>query len=179
MTRDSGKTARDWIASTSERTNRRPTMHRWLFEVDGGHGPTQWTRRRVEGTRPSRIDPVVAPNTARVSEKVTQKKSSSRSTMPRMSEFSSRLSTSSDWGCERGFLFLSALLHTQNDHFTGQNCCEGKTILKESVFADARYTAPILGFRRFGPMSSDLSYDVASGRSPSRKSVGSSGRNTS
>ncbi|EJK45619.1 hypothetical protein THAOC_35760 [Thalassiosira oceanica] len=52
-------------------------MHRWLFEVDGGHGPTQWTRRRVEGTRPSRIDPVVAPNTARVSEKVTQKKSSS------------------------------------------------------------------------------------------------------
>ncbi|EJK65925.1 hypothetical protein THAOC_13175, partial [Thalassiosira oceanica] len=52
-------------------------MHRWLFEVDGGHGPTQWTRRRVEGTRPSRIDPDVAPNTARVSEKVTQKKSSS------------------------------------------------------------------------------------------------------
>ncbi|EJK68450.1 hypothetical protein THAOC_10366 [Thalassiosira oceanica] len=57
--RDSGKTARDWVTSTSERTNRRPTMHRWLFEVDGGHGPTQWTRRRVEGTRPSRIDPVV------------------------------------------------------------------------------------------------------------------------
>ncbi|EJK55730.1 hypothetical protein THAOC_24506 [Thalassiosira oceanica] len=74
---DSGKTARDWVASTSERTNRRPTMHRWLFEVDGGHGPTQWTRRRVEGTRPSRIDPVVAPNTDRVSEKVTQEKSSS------------------------------------------------------------------------------------------------------
>ncbi|EJK44112.1 hypothetical protein THAOC_37380 [Thalassiosira oceanica] len=46
--------------------------------VDGGHGPTQWTRRRVEGTRPSKIDPVVAPNTARVSEKVTtQEKSSS------------------------------------------------------------------------------------------------------
>ncbi|EJK68933.1 hypothetical protein THAOC_09854 [Thalassiosira oceanica] len=52
-------------------------MHRWLFEVDGGHGPTQWTRRRVEGTQLSRIDPVVAPNTARGSEKVTQKKSSS------------------------------------------------------------------------------------------------------
>ncbi|EJK73462.1 hypothetical protein THAOC_04911, partial [Thalassiosira oceanica] len=47
------------------------------FEVDGGHGPTQWARRRVEGTRPSRMDPVIAPNTARVSEKVTQKKSSS------------------------------------------------------------------------------------------------------
>ncbi|EJK58803.1 hypothetical protein THAOC_21041, partial [Thalassiosira oceanica] len=74
VTRDSGKTARDWVASTSEPTNQRPTMHRWLFEVDGGHGPTQWTRRRVEGTRPNRIDPVVAPNTARVSEKVTQKK---------------------------------------------------------------------------------------------------------
>ena len=45
-----------------------------MFEVDGGHGPTQWTRRRLEGTRPSRIDPDVAPNTARVSEKVTQEK---------------------------------------------------------------------------------------------------------
>ena len=77
VTRDSRKTARDWVASTSEPTNRRPTMHRWLFEVEGGHGLTQWTRRRVEGTRPSRIDPVVAPNTARGSEKVTQKKSSS------------------------------------------------------------------------------------------------------
>ncbi|EJK61369.1 hypothetical protein THAOC_18147 [Thalassiosira oceanica] len=53
------------------------SVHRWLFEVDGGHGPTQWTRRRVEGTRPSMIDPVVATNTARVSEKVTQEKSSS------------------------------------------------------------------------------------------------------
>ena len=40
VTRDSGKTARDWVASTSEPTNRRPTMHRWLFEVDGGHGLT-------------------------------------------------------------------------------------------------------------------------------------------
>ena len=77
VTRDSGKTARDWVASTSEPTNRRPTMHRWLFEVDGGHGPTQWTRRRVEGTRPSRMEPVVALNTARGSEKVTQEKSSS------------------------------------------------------------------------------------------------------
>ncbi|EJK51763.1 hypothetical protein THAOC_29038 [Thalassiosira oceanica] len=74
---DSGKTARDWVASTSERKNRRLKMHRWLFEVDGGHGLTQWPCRRVEGTRPSRIDPVAAPNTARVSEKVTQEKSSS------------------------------------------------------------------------------------------------------
>ncbi|EJK71018.1 hypothetical protein THAOC_07578, partial [Thalassiosira oceanica] len=48
--------------------------------VEGGHGPTQWTRRRAESTRPSRIDPVVAPNTARVSEKVTQEKSSSEVT---------------------------------------------------------------------------------------------------
>ena len=77
VTRDSGKTARDWVASTSERTNRRPAMHRWLFEVDGGHGLTQWTRRRVEGTRPSRMEPVVALNTACGSEKVTQEKSSS------------------------------------------------------------------------------------------------------
>ncbi|EJK76395.1 hypothetical protein THAOC_01845 [Thalassiosira oceanica] len=74
VTSDSEKPTRDWVSSTSDPTNQRPTMHRWLFEVDGGHGPTQWTRRRVEGTRPSRIDPVVAPNTARVSEKVTQKK---------------------------------------------------------------------------------------------------------
>ncbi|EJK55549.1 hypothetical protein THAOC_24712 [Thalassiosira oceanica] len=50
-------------------------MHRWLFEVEGGHGPTQWTRRRVEGHSTEQdIDFVVAPNTARVSEKVTQKK---------------------------------------------------------------------------------------------------------
>ncbi|EJK65717.1 hypothetical protein THAOC_13398, partial [Thalassiosira oceanica] len=80
VTRDSEKTARgDWVASTSERTNRRPTMHRWLFEVDGGHGPTQWTSRRVEGlegTRPSRIDPVIAPYTARGSEGHTGKSSS-------------------------------------------------------------------------------------------------------
>ena len=78
MTGHSGKTARDGIASTSEPTNRRLTVvHRWLFEVDGGHGPTQWTRRRVEGTRPSKIDPVSALNTARGSERVTQEKNSS------------------------------------------------------------------------------------------------------
>ncbi|EJK44292.1 hypothetical protein THAOC_37179, partial [Thalassiosira oceanica] len=52
-------------------------VHRWLFEADGGHGPTQWTRRCVEGTRLYRIDPVGAPNTTRVSERVAQDKSSS------------------------------------------------------------------------------------------------------
>ena len=33
-------------------------MHRWLFEVEGGHVRTQWTRRRIEDTRPSIVDPV-------------------------------------------------------------------------------------------------------------------------
>lgn len=78
-----------------------------------------------------------------------------------------------------GFLFLSALLHTQNDHFTGQNCCEGKTISKNSISVDARGMASFLGFRSVMPMSSDLSYGVASRRYRSRKSVGSSGRHTS
>ncbi|EJK52447.1 hypothetical protein THAOC_28273, partial [Thalassiosira oceanica] len=57
-----------------------------MFEVDGGHGPTQWTRRRVEGTRPSRIVPVVAPNIARGSEKVTQKKVHQRKG-PKLADF--------------------------------------------------------------------------------------------
>ncbi|EJK71777.1 hypothetical protein THAOC_06752, partial [Thalassiosira oceanica] len=49
------------------------------LEVDKGHGPNQWTRRRVrrvKGTKPGRIDPV-AQNTAHGSEKVKQEKSSS------------------------------------------------------------------------------------------------------
>ncbi|EJK57678.1 hypothetical protein THAOC_22249, partial [Thalassiosira oceanica] len=60
-------------------------------------------------------------------------------------------------------LIFSAFMRT-NERETATS---GKTILKESVFADARRTAPILGFRRFGPWSSDLSHGVASGRSPS------------
>ncbi|EJK68103.1 hypothetical protein THAOC_10751, partial [Thalassiosira oceanica] len=74
VTGHSGKTARDWIASTSEPTNQRPTgVHRWFFEVDGGNGPIQWTRRRVEGTRPrEKNGPRRRPETAGVSERVTQ-----------------------------------------------------------------------------------------------------------
>ncbi|EJK52476.1 hypothetical protein THAOC_28239, partial [Thalassiosira oceanica] len=46
-------------------------------------------------------------------------------------------------------------------------------ISKESVFADTRHTAPILGFQRLGPMSSDLSTTLhRSGRSPSCKHSG-------
>ena len=37
-----------------------------LFEVEGGHGRTLWTRRRIiEDTRPSGVDPVNTPNVAR------------------------------------------------------------------------------------------------------------------
>ena len=38
---------------------------------------TQWTRRRVEDTRPSGGDVVNVPNAARGSEKITQEKNSS------------------------------------------------------------------------------------------------------
>ena len=34
------KTTRDCNASSLEPTNRRSTVHRWLFEVKGGHGQT-------------------------------------------------------------------------------------------------------------------------------------------
>ena len=53
--------------------------HRWLFEVEGGHGQTRLrTRRRIEDTRPSGVDPVNAPNVARGSQRVAQEKKSSR-----------------------------------------------------------------------------------------------------
>ena len=60
--------------SSSEPTNRRPTVHRWLFEVEGDRGRTLWTRRRIEDTRQNGADPVNAPNVARGSQRVTQKK---------------------------------------------------------------------------------------------------------
>ncbi|EJK49057.1 hypothetical protein THAOC_32101, partial [Thalassiosira oceanica] len=63
-----------------------------------------------------------------------------------------------------GFFFLSALLHTWNDHFHGQNCSDSKTITKESVFVDASWWAQIPGFRRCEPMPSDLSYAIGSRR---------------
>ena len=74
--------------STSERTNCRWTMYRWLFEVGGGHGPTKWTRRRTADTRPSGGDLVDVPNAARGSEKVTQEKNPSVSKWPLMIEAS-------------------------------------------------------------------------------------------
>ena len=58
-------------------------MHRWLFEVEGGHRRTLRTlrtRRRIEDTRPSDVDPVNAPNVARGSQRVTQVKKSSLDT---------------------------------------------------------------------------------------------------
>ncbi|EJK55831.1 hypothetical protein THAOC_24389, partial [Thalassiosira oceanica] len=51
-----------------------------------------------------------------------------------------------------------------------QNCSDIKKIWKESVFADAGGMALFLGFRRFGPMSSDLSYAVESGRFDAQRS---------
>ncbi|EJK50365.1 hypothetical protein THAOC_30676 [Thalassiosira oceanica] len=63
------RTPYDELFSCIDDCRHRLLIDGWLFEVGGGHGPPQWTRRRVEGTRPSRIDPVVAPNTARGSEK--------------------------------------------------------------------------------------------------------------
>mmetsp|Transcript_24400 Transcript_24400/g.55282 ORF Transcript_24400/g.55282 Transcript_24400/m.55282 type:complete len:105 (+) Transcript_24400:108-422(+) len=77
-----------------------------------------------------------------------------------------------------GLFFLSALLHTWNDHFYGQNCFVSKMIAKECISGDTRWMALFLGFRSVMPMSSDLSYGVASRRYRSRKSVGSSGRHT-
>ena len=53
------------------------TVHRWLFEVEGGHGRTLWTRRRIEDTRPSIVDPVVVLDAAHGSHRVTQKNRSS------------------------------------------------------------------------------------------------------
>ncbi|EJK48501.1 hypothetical protein THAOC_32692, partial [Thalassiosira oceanica] len=67
--RGRGPRLRVWRAMTTHLL-----AHRWLFELEGGHGPTQWTRRRAEGTQSSRKDPVIAPNTARVSERVIREK---------------------------------------------------------------------------------------------------------
>ena len=51
-----------------------------MFEVEGGHGRTLWTRRRIEDTRPSIVDPVsVLDAAAHRSHGVTQKNRSSRS----------------------------------------------------------------------------------------------------
>ena len=54
-----------------------------------------------------------------------------------------------------------------------------RMIWKESILEDAEGLAEKFRFRSLGQWSSDLLYDVASGRNPSRKSVGSSGRHTS
>ena len=49
-------------------------MRRWLFEIEGGHGRTQWIRRRIiEDTRPSIVDPVSVLDAAHGSHRVTQK----------------------------------------------------------------------------------------------------------
>ena len=50
-----------------------------LFEVEGDHGLTLWTRRRIEDTRPSIVDPVSILDAAHGSHRVTQKNRSSPS----------------------------------------------------------------------------------------------------
>ena len=66
--------------------------------------------------------------------------------------------------------------YVQKRHIRGRICLNIRMILKESISSDARGLAPFLGFRRVLPMSSDLFYDVASWRNPSRKSRKSLGR---
>ena len=46
-----------------------------MFEVERGHGRTLWTRRRIEDTPPSIVDPVInVLDDAHGSHRVTQKK---------------------------------------------------------------------------------------------------------
>ena len=45
-----------------------------MFEVEGGHGQTLRTRRRIEDTRPSGVDPVNAPHVARGSQRGSLRK---------------------------------------------------------------------------------------------------------
>ena len=67
-------------------------MHRWLFEVEGGHGRTLRTRRRIEDTRPSGADPVSVFDAARGSHRVTQKNRSSELECGAMLAFLARMS---------------------------------------------------------------------------------------
>ena len=76
---DSDSLTSDHIGQTLETTNHRSMVHQWLFVVEGGHGWTLRTRRRIEDTRPSGVDPVNAPNVARGSQRVAQGKKSSYS----------------------------------------------------------------------------------------------------
>ena len=75
--RDSIETNSGLKPESSEPKNRRLTVHPWLFEVEGGHGRTLRTRRRIEDTRPSGADPVSVFDAARGSHRVTQKNRSS------------------------------------------------------------------------------------------------------
>ena len=47
-------------------------------------------------------------------------------------------------------------------HIVGRRAFDRKTMSKEYVYANARWTAPFLGFRRCVPMSSDLPYALVS-----------------
>ena len=59
------------------RPSRRIVDRRCIDEVEGGHGRTIWTRRRIEDTCLSIVDPVSVLDAAHGSHGVTQKKRSS------------------------------------------------------------------------------------------------------
>ena len=59
-------------------------------------------------------------------------------------------------------------------HIVGRRAFDRKTMSKEYVYADARWTARFLRFRRYVPMSSDLPYALVSWSYVSRKTTFSS-----
>ena len=63
-----------------------------------------------------------------------------------------------------GFLFLVVPAYVEKRHTHGQICLDIRMISKESISVDESGLAQFLRFRRFGPMSSDLSYAVESRR---------------
>jgi len=75
------------------------------------------------------------------------------------------------------FLFLAGLLQYARCPLHGQNCCEGETIWKNSIFADARRTAPILTrIPAVGAMVSGTFVRHRAAEIRRRKSVGSARR---
>jgi len=55
------------------RPSRRIVDRRCIDEVEGGHGRTLWTRRRIDDTRPRIVDPVSVLDPAHGSHRVTRK----------------------------------------------------------------------------------------------------------
>ena len=69
--RGRGGGGRDKRTQIGHTRSRRLTVHRWLFEVEGGHGQIH---QRIEDTHPSSVDPVNNLDTTHGSQRVTQKK---------------------------------------------------------------------------------------------------------